>query len=271
MSTIRLNISDAERAINGEVHGSFGEVVVAALTAEPETIDELGQALARFIESLSDSSPFAWLQKGENFEPDDAGVVVIDLAARVVAIDSSYSQPSAEGNVRVEGDLSEDDFLIPYRLSDDWLCVYSITDYEGVRAKRRDERAVSKPLDVREVLYGRGLPEFIAHELFAARDSDDEELFTAIHAKWLMTARADLQGQTPREVLLAKRDSLTLIYIRERCNGLSRAHARCLCRATRTLTLARDSAHTRLLFTTNLFAICWKNVLHGCAPRQSFP
>lgn len=205
MSTIRLNISDAERAINGEVHGSFGEMVVAALTAEPETIDELGLALTRFIESLSDSSPFAWWQKGENFEPDDAGVVVIDLAARAVAIDSSYAQPSAEGNVRVKGD-SSDDVSIPYRLSDDWLCVYSIPEYEGIRAKRRDERAASEPLDARAVLYGRGLPEFIAHELFAARDSDDEELFTEIHAKWLMTARADLQGQTPREVLLAKRD-----------------------------------------------------------------
>ena len=81
MSSIRLNISDAERAINGEVHGCFADAVMAALTAEPETIDELGLALARFIKPLSDLSPFAWLQKGESFEPYDAGVVVIDLAA----------------------------------------------------------------------------------------------------------------------------------------------------------------------------------------------
>jgi hypothetical protein len=80
MSSIRLNISDAERAINGDVHGCFGDALVAALTTETETIDELGQALVRFIKPLSDSSPFAWFQKGENFEPDDAGVVVIDLA-----------------------------------------------------------------------------------------------------------------------------------------------------------------------------------------------
>ena len=206
MSSIRLNITDAGQAINGEVHGSFGDTVMAALTAEPETIDELSLAFARFVKPLSATSPFVWFQKGENFEPDDAGVVVIDLAARVVAADSSYSEPSAEGNVRVEDDLSVDDVLIPYRLSDDWLCVYSIPEYEGVRAKRRDERAAFKPPDVREVLYGGALLEFIARELFVARDSDDEELFAEIHAKWLMTARADLRGQTPREILLAKRD-----------------------------------------------------------------
>ncbi|PYS94603.1 MAG: hypothetical protein DMF64_00190 [Acidobacteria bacterium] len=206
MSSIRLNISDAERAINGEVHGCFGDAVVAALTAEPETIDELGLALARFIKPLSDLSPFAWLQQGESFEPYDAGVVVIDLAARIVAVDSSYSQPSAEGNVRIEDESSADEVFIPYRLSDDWLFVYSMPEYEGVSAKRRAERLAFKPLDVREVLYGRALLEFIARELFAARNSDDEGLFTEIHAKWLMTTREDLRDKTPREILLAKQD-----------------------------------------------------------------
>src|SRR5205085_4364903 len=206
MSSIRLNISDAERAINGEVHGCFGDAVVAALTAEPETIDELGLALARFIKPLSDLSPFAWFQQGESFEPYDAGVVVIDLAARIVAVDSSYSQQSAEGNVRIEDESSADEVFIPYRLSDDWLFVYSMPEYEGVSAKRRAERLAFKPLDVREVLYGRALLEFIARELFAARNSDDEGLFTEVHAKWLMTAREDLRGKAPREILLAKQD-----------------------------------------------------------------
>ena len=206
MSYIRLNITDAEQAINGEAHGYLGDALVAALTAEPETVEELGLALARFIKPLSDSSPFARFQKGENFEPDDAGIVVIDLAARVVAVDSSYSQPSAEGNVRLEDETSEDGVFIPYRLSDDWLFVYSIPEYEGVSAKRRDERLAVEPLDAREVLYGGALLECIARELFAARNSDDDGLFTEVHAKWLMSAREDLRGKTPREILLAKQD-----------------------------------------------------------------
>ena len=206
MSYIRLNIIDQNHTINGEVHGYLGDAMVAALTAEPETVEELGSALARFIKPCSEVSPFAWFQKAENFEPYDAGIAVIDLAARVMAFDSSYSLPSAEGEFRVQDEFSEDDASIPYRLSDDWLFVYSIPEYEGICKRRRDERLANEPLDARKILYGRALLEFIARECFAARDSDDEELFTKIHAKWLMTAREDLRGKTPREVLLEKRD-----------------------------------------------------------------
>lgn len=101
MSCIRLNITDQKQTTNGEAHGCFGDALVAALTAEPETVEELGLALARFIKPQSDLSPFAWFREGENFEPYDAGVVVIDLAARVVAVNSSYSQPSAEGSFQI--------------------------------------------------------------------------------------------------------------------------------------------------------------------------
>ena len=59
---------------------------------------------------------------------------------------------------------------------------------------------------MRGVLYGRALLEFIARECFEARDSNDEELFKKVHAKWLMTAREELRGLTPREVLLEKRE-----------------------------------------------------------------
>jgi hypothetical protein len=61
MSYVRLNITDAEQTINGEVHGYLGDAVVAALTAEPETVEELGLALARFVKPQSDGSPFAFV------------------------------------------------------------------------------------------------------------------------------------------------------------------------------------------------------------------
>ncbi|MGB9179225.1 MAG: hypothetical protein WCB68_08250 [Pyrinomonadaceae bacterium] len=206
MSYVRLNIIDAEHTINGEVHGYFGDALVAAMTAESETVEELGLALGRFIKPLSDSSPFACFRKGENFEPYDAGVVVIDLAGRVVAVDSSYSQSQAEGSFRVQSEFAEEDVFVPYRLSDEWLFVYSIPEYEGVCGRRREERLAVEPFDARGVLYGRALLEFIGRECFEARDSDDEGLFTKIHAKWLMAARADLRGRMPREVLLEKRE-----------------------------------------------------------------
>ncbi|OLE54352.1 MAG: hypothetical protein AUG51_08770 [Acidobacteria bacterium 13_1_20CM_3_53_8] len=206
MSYVRLNIIDQTQTINGEVHGYFGDALMAALTAEPETVEELALALARFIKPQGDSSPFAGFREGEDFEPYDAGVVVIDLGARVVAADSSYSQASAEGSFRVQSEFAEEDVFVSYRLSDDWLFVYSIPECEGVCERRREERLVVELFDAREVLYGRALLEFIARECFEARGSDDEELFTKIHAKWLITAREDLRGRTPREVLLEERE-----------------------------------------------------------------
>lgn len=206
MSYIRTIIRDQSRTINGEVHGYFGDALVAALTAEPETVEELGSALARFVKPPSDSPPFGGFREGENYETYDAGIVVIDLAARVVVVDSSYSQPSADGSFRVQSDFVDEDFDLPYRLSDEWLFVYSISEYESVCRRRCEETEERKPFDAREVLYGKPLLEFIAGECLAAGSSDDAELFTKIHAKWLMTGREDLAGKTPREVLLEKQE-----------------------------------------------------------------
>lgn len=206
MSYIRLNIIDQTQTISGEVHGSVGDAVVAALAAEPETVDELALALARFVKPQSDQSPFHWFQEGENLAPYDAGILVVDLAARIVAVDSTYSLPSAEGYIHIQSEFSQGRVAVPYHLSDDWLFVHSIPEYEGVCKKRRDDRRAIEPLDAREVLYGKALSEFIACECSAARNSTDENLPAQIHAKWLMSARADLHGKTPREVLLDRRE-----------------------------------------------------------------
>ena len=213
MSEVRLNIIDRERAISDTVHGYFGDASVAALTAEPETVRELGLALARFIRPQGDSSPFERFRRGVDLEAYDAGVMVIDLAGRVVAVESGYSLPSAGGSFRVQSDFANEDFDVPYRLSDEWLFVYSIPEYEGVCRQRREERERLGPLDARTVLYGEPLLGLIAEECLAAgvvqsgkSGADDDKLFGRIHARWLMTARADLRGWSPREVLLEKRE-----------------------------------------------------------------
>src|SRR6266536_1850366 len=94
MSCIRLNITDHDRTISGIVHGSIGDAVIASLSAEPETIHELELALARFQKPTGDWSILDWLRDGENLEPYDAGIVIVDLAAQIVMIDSSYSAPA---------------------------------------------------------------------------------------------------------------------------------------------------------------------------------
>ena len=94
MSCIRLNLIDRERTVSGIVHGSIGDRMIAALSAQPETIHELVLALARFEKPTGDESMLAWFDSGENFESYDAGLVIVDLAGQVVMIDSTYSAPA---------------------------------------------------------------------------------------------------------------------------------------------------------------------------------
>ncbi len=94
MSCIRLNIVDFSQTVSGEIHGSLGDAAIAALSAEPETIRELELAVTRFIKLTEGWTPFASFSRGANFESYDAGIVVIDLAARIVMLDSTYSAPT---------------------------------------------------------------------------------------------------------------------------------------------------------------------------------
>jgi len=134
MSEVRLNIIDCEGAVHGTVHGSVSDAVVASLSAEPQTVMEVEAAMARFIRP-TDQRPFGSFKAGVNDEPWDAGVVLVDLAARVVASESLYSQPGKEGEVAYHDGTKATDVAILYRLPDDWVFLYSLAEYEGVRAR----------------------------------------------------------------------------------------------------------------------------------------
>jgi hypothetical protein len=203
MSEVRLNIVDSNGAINGKVHGSIADAVVAALSAEPESISELEAALERFIKPTDDRRPFCSFHAGANQEPWDAGIVIVDLAARIAAVESSYSAPQASGEVEYHDGSQATDFWLLYRVPDDWLFLSSVDEYND----RRDEqcrRRETPPLDARSVLYGSALTEFIVKGCLAGRDEKDEDPIARIHEAWLMTARADLREQSPRDVMLAK-------------------------------------------------------------------
>src|SRR4051794_4460156 len=99
MSETRLNIVDADTIHEGTVHASIADLCVAALSAEPETLTELQTALSRYMQVPDDRGPLDALRPSAvvNMEPWDAGIVIIDLAAQVIAWNSTYSQP--EGSV----------------------------------------------------------------------------------------------------------------------------------------------------------------------------
>ena len=218
MSEIRINIIDKSQTISGDIHGSFGDVIVAALTAEPETIEELETAIQRFIKRESDWSVFRSFRKGENFEPYDAGLLVIDLVAKVIMADSTYSYYSKEGTVRIKTDTDED-FSLPYRLSDDWKHICSMAEFKGVSQSRREYFLNNPPFDVRQILFGKPLCSFIVAEYLANKDATDEDLFTNIHAKWLMTAREMIcVGMRRVRFYLKSRILSVRICIRGFCN-----------------------------------------------------
>jgi hypothetical protein len=205
MSEVRLNILDSTGAINGTLHGGVADAVVAALSAEPETIAELEAALDRFIKPLHDQNPFALFHAGTNEEAWDAGIVIVDLAARIVAAESSYSAPQARGEVRYHDGSQSTEAWLPYRVPDDWLFVSSVDEYNGCCDEHRRRRA-EPPLDPRPVLYGAALTEFIVKGCLAASDAKAEDPVARIHESWLMTPRADLHSQSPRDVMLARLD-----------------------------------------------------------------
>ena len=217
MSEVKLNLVDGGNTLVGEVHGSFADRCVAALSAEPETLGELASALARYQRPQDELGPFVAFQSTSSVDPNpwDAGLVVIDLAARIVLSDSTYSAPGPEGEVDYHDGTKATECPILYRLPDDWLFVNSIEAYRWSRDRRCEARKATLPLDSRAVLYGHPLLNFIVASNVDLSEADENcngasELLanqiSAIHARWLTTPHADLRGQCPREVILEKQE-----------------------------------------------------------------
>jgi hypothetical protein len=249
MSEVKLNLVDAERVLHGTIHGSVADACVAALSAEPETIAELEAALSRYIKprdtngcfnlffsihcptnfsvSSAESGPIHDFRAALDTEPWDAGIVVVDLAARIVASDSLYSQPGPEGEVFYHDGQALTDVPILYRVPDDWLFVNSVDAYQWSRERRIHEHTARAACDARTILFGLPLLQFIVNaylslpsEIWSALTlpaqlaTDDDQTaqdaltreISTIHARWLLTPREDLRGQSPRAVLLAHQD-----------------------------------------------------------------
>lgn len=224
MSLIRINVADEHTVVTGELHGSDGDRLIASLTAEPETIEELETAFKRFAREDSGSLPFGWFRKSEledpdkfedefNPEPFDAGILIIDLAGRTVASESTYSVVSREGTIGVADRLSEEpavmEFGLPFRLSDEWEFFGSVLDFEGAARERRRRRLARIPVDAREVLYGEHMITFIADQMTKSQIPENEQLRAHLHSIWLLKEREDLNQMTPRDVLLDKHDFIS--------------------------------------------------------------
>lgn len=230
MSEIRLVVRELQSDWSGNVHGSCGDWAIAALSADPITLTELRSAMARFARPELDRPFLANLSAGLRDEPHDAGIIIIDLVARLIVTDSTWSSPGPSGDVRYHDGQCSTDAELSYHLADDWLITSRSQQWRALADARRAERTRLPLLDARAVFYGRPLVEFIGRESLAAftasRNSQAvsadavDDIIRRIHAAWLSTARADLGGACPRDVALARRKHLSW-DLEDRCQQWS--------------------------------------------------
>jgi hypothetical protein len=296
MSQITLNIIAADGKIHGQPHGSFADTVVAALSAEPETLDDLRAAIARF--EHHDRDCFGGFDNGLDHEPYDAGICYIDLTARLVAYESTYSHLSASGSQRYHNGNCATRKSLPFHVSDDWEFSRWVESFEPFANDRRKKRAAQPPLDARKVLYGPRLAEFLVKECFAARGGmtadDDQRTWSPpagwvfrelaarfkdgraptvadavaeIHARWLMTTRKDLNNRTPRDILLEKQDHISW-DMQDRCEAWSMLD-RCpppLSAESHAYRFAGFGSHENYVYyelVRDLVWECWERVVDG--------
>ena len=76
MSEFRLVVREEDRDWSGTIHGARVDQAVAALSADPVTLDELEAAVRRFEKVLPGRRFFGNLSPGLTDEPYDAGLVI---------------------------------------------------------------------------------------------------------------------------------------------------------------------------------------------------
>ncbi len=217
MSEIMLNVLDADRTCHGSVHGSVGNRIVAALAADPATIDELGRALGRYmrtdryLQSDGSHAVFHHWKDGISHDPWEAGIVYIDLVGRLVVGESTYSSHGHRGTVDWHDGDSATKHCLPFSLAADWFFSEHVHGFEPLSAQRRAEYAGIERIDERSVLFD-GIPAFMVSEMAARHASLADmdkvqryQLVRSIHARWMMTAREDLSGRSPRDVAIDDR------------------------------------------------------------------
>src|SRR6188474_2534653 len=117
MSEVKFVVRDATRDLSTRWHGSDAQRAVAALSADPVTLEEMEVALERFMRPWSGGF-FHCFRRYLDDQPWDAGLVVIDLAARLVLVDSTYFSPSYSGMVEYHNGECCTNIKIQYDLAD---------------------------------------------------------------------------------------------------------------------------------------------------------
>jgi hypothetical protein len=222
MTQMLCTICDNRRAVHGSVSPDVVAALVAALGADPDTIEELTDAAARFILVPDSRSLIGQFRDGAVLQPEDGGICLLDLTARLAAASPPDAVPPHDGEVLLIDSSRDKKIWLGYSVSDNWLLTpFDANCFAAVPQRRRDQDRITC-IDAREVLYGK-ICEFTARECrdAAGRGEQDDDFVRSIHVRWLSEPQADLQGRAPRDWLLARREFIDR-DLQDRCDQWSR-------------------------------------------------
>ncbi len=198
-----VSVIDTQRTIHMQVHDGLADIALAALSAEPETIDELRAAMGRYVDQAVADDVLEQAEQGLASRTVEGGHLILDLTARLIVNTMPITEVIRVGNVQACDQFTTLEDWLPYCLPDDWEVVTDASQWQDRASARRRQRAAISPIDDRQVLYGKLATCLVQH--WHDTVSELEDPVSKTQDWWLLTPRADLGGRTPREILLARR------------------------------------------------------------------
>jgi hypothetical protein len=175
METFRLTVRSSGGVWEKEVDSWTSLVVLAALSAEPESITELAEAVRRYLPDhrLFDKTP----QNQERCPPGvDEAWCLIDLPGRTVVAGADFELPEPHGAYKADADDHAEGFPIVWLdTPTDWLFRKGGDDWRTEVEARASMRAAAPRLDARAVIFGRPLLEHLANGVLAAAEHEADE------------------------------------------------------------------------------------------------
>ena len=189
--------------------------VIASLGVEPQREAELIRAVERYGVEHRLEYRGQKLSDLPRFSPEQAWCVV-DLIGHSIVGGGELEMPSPCAVFeKTEGDPPGGSSRVWINVPADWIIERADDQWRELVESRYQAGLRRNRRDVRDVLFGRALLEHLASGVLEAvqqgapsSSKDNLRLTRAIHANWLMTARSELDGVTPREVLLEHRESI---------------------------------------------------------------
>lgn len=135
MSDIRLCVRDHEGDHWTDIHGSMGDRLIAACSRTPRTLAELCAACEHYAKGST--AWVKWFQRGRKFQRFDSGLVIIDLTARLIVVDSGYSDPQLVDQVAYHNGQFRTCEMVNYDLTcDQWWITSRSSDWQSLARVR---------------------------------------------------------------------------------------------------------------------------------------